>query len=215
MGDIPSDNQYGKLDPPNTHNPAAKFQSEADYNQDSTELKNPQSALLTHLFSEVCVLLQMYGWYIVFTIIFGIVIWTNIRHTFYGLLSRLQKKMSKNENNDPETIQKRLEAMERARLRMQTNYEEQLQKKLIKIKEREEQKRLDAIHDHDQMKAGKSQSSTLRKNNHSNRNDSSASVTGMNKHKKPLRDSDYNPLTGTSNSGPRYRPSSRRPTAGG
>lgn len=216
MGEAASGNQYGKLDPPNTDNPGAKFEANDGVNHDSIELKNPHSEVLSYFFNEICSLFQMYGWYLVFTIIFGIIVWTNIRQTFFKLLNKLQKQMSEKQSEDSGTIQKRLEAMEKARLRMQANYEEQSREKLIKIKEREEQKRINAIQDHDALKSGKSQSSTLRKSNQSSQNDTGvSSVSGTNKPKKSLRQSDYNPLTGTSNNGPRYRPSSRRPTAGG
>jgi len=210
MGDASS--QYGKLDPPDTDNPGANYEQQDDAKFHSGPLKNPHSELMMDSFNGICSFFQIYGWYMLFIIIFGVVIWTNIRQYIFRFLSRLQNASS--QPKDPKTILSRSEAMERARLRMQEKYEQESHEKLIKIREREEQKRLDSVKDHDALKAGKSQSSTLRRNNPPT-NESNSLPINKSTPKKPLRQSDYNPLTGTSNSGARYRPTSRRPTSGG
>lgn len=180
------------------------------------DIKNPHSQLVTDIFENACWVFQTYGWYFTFAVILYIVIWTNIRDSVYRLLNRLQKQFSGQEFKDPQKVQNRLEAMERSRLRLQEKYELEASVKLERIREREAQKMADAVKDHDALKSGKSQSSTLRRiDQEATSNTNASAVTSGAKQKKPLRASDYNPLTGTSNSGARYRPTSRRPTSGG
>lgn len=218
MGDAAVGSEYGKMDPPNTGNPGSNFEANApNFDGANENLKNPESQLILDAFDACCLFFQTYGWFIVFATVLCIVIWTNIRHLLYSMLDRLRNQASTEKYKDPQLVQNRLEAMERSRLRMQAKYEEESREKLEKIRQREEQKRIEAIEDHDALKAGKSQASTLRRIEKPDEKSSnpSSSNNGLNKERKPLRQSDYNPLTGTSNSGARYRPSSRRPTAGG
>ena len=219
MGDAAVGGEYGKHGPPDTENPGAKFGHNEEPNTEDPvylDIKNPHSQFLADTFSSVCLFFESYGWYIIFAVILYIVIWTNIRDSVYSIIYRLQKRSSDKELKDPQLVQSRLEAMERSRLKMQEKYELESKEKLEKIRQREEQKQMEAVRDHDALKAGKSQSSTLRRTESTITNDTNnSSSSNTSKQRKPLRQTDYNPLTGTSNSGPRYRPSSRRPTSGG
>ncbi|KAL1007477.1 hypothetical protein UPYG_G00087300 [Umbra pygmaea] len=175
---------------------------------ENQDLKNQD---LNFLQETVGPLFAEYGWYLLFMCV-GV--YLLVQH-----LSKRRKGTSKSTSGpmlDPDEVAKRQQALEASRKRMQ----EELDAKAALFKERrqqlEEEKRQQKIEMHESMEAGKSYKGNLKNAQDTEEPSTSTAVLKPKKDKKPLRSSDYNPLSGDGVLPCSFRgPRRRGPTAGG
>ncbi|XP_030581041.1 selenoprotein S [Archocentrus centrarchus] len=170
-------------------------------------LKNQDLSSLTLAVGDF---LSQYGWYL----LFGTVM-------LYLLILHLSKRRSSQRSPNPQTPQdatlvaRRQEAMEAARRKMQ----EELDAKAADFKEKhklqEEEKRRQKIEMWESMQQGKSYKGAAKLSQTTEEASSSQTVLKPKTDKKPLRSTDYNPLTGQGGGSCSWRPGRRGPSSGG
>nr|XP_039248135.1 selenoprotein S-like [Styela clava] len=193
----------------------ATVEVEDEFVEEQIDLKNINPNVMMASYYAVTSFLATYGWTLMVIAVLLIIIWSNIEKKVKKMIERAKERNDPVEN-DPEVLAKRAEAMELARQRMQEKASAILRREAERRQELEEKKRLEKLEDYDAMQAGKSSHATQRKveqNDKIQAANATAKKLGSKDKAKPLRDNDYNPLTGTSSS-TRYRPPPRR-TGGG
>ncbi|KAM6980589.1 selenoprotein S [Aplochiton taeniatus] len=176
-----------------------------------TSLENQD---LSFLLPAVGAFVAEYGWHLLF-----------MAAGIYFLIQHLSKRRAIQGNassaaeefQDPSVVERRVEALEASRRRMQ----EELDAKAALFRERklqlEEEKRKQKIEIWESMKDGKSYKGNSKiKQSTTEEATTSASVLKPKTDKKPLRNSDYNPLTGEGGGASCvWRPGRRGPSSGG
>lgn len=152
-----------------------------------------------------------YGWYIMFGSI-----------ALYFLIQKLcqvkgvKRKVSVS-TEDPSVVVRRQEALEAARRRMQEELDAKAELYKDKQKQIEEEKRKQKIEMWESMQEGKSYKGKLKLNQDAGESSAAdlAARTKPKSDKKPLRGSDYNPLSGSGGGSCSWRPGRRGPSSGG
>ncbi|XP_076457760.1 selenoprotein S-like [Babylonia areolata] len=171
-------------------------------------LQNETPESLTGAVSAGFAFLQQYGWFL----LLGVVVVLYLKSRF--LQPRLdswqqQREDASYKKMDEGKAQSQLEAMERARQRMQEQLDRQAAEYKLKQKEKEEKARQEKIADWERHQEGKGYRSKIRA-----KEEEEGPSQPKPKPKKPLRSDDYNPLMGTSG-GASFRPPRRGPSTGG
>uniref|UniRef100_A0A8C4QN83 Selenoprotein S n=1 Tax=Eptatretus burgeri TaxID=7764 RepID=A0A8C4QN83_EPTBU len=159
-------------------------------------------------------LLSQYGWFL----LLGIAVLCALYYYFQPLLhSRLaawtQRKAEVLHISDPETVQKRHEAMHASRMQMQQQMDAASALFMEKQKMREEEKRREKILAWERSQEGMSHRGQA-KLSQAVAAEASASTVSQ-PQKKTLRPNDHNPLDGSSGSSCGWRQGRRGPTTGG
>jgi len=162
----------------------------------NTVPQNEDPAFISSGVNILFVTIQTYGWLIVGVLVFCVYLASKLRPTIDRWRSQQQDAIFK--KSDVNAASSRMEAMQKARQKMQEQLDKQAEEFKIKEAEREEKKRLEKLEDYDRMKQGKSK----------------LNKPDEQKAKKSLRD-DYSPLMGDSGGACGWRPSRRGPSAGG
>lgn len=171
--------------------------------------ENRDPEIVGAIFDTVTGVLQLYGWTILIVVVAVLYIGSKVKPW-------LQKHSQQNVTNsykkmDTGEIQDRLEAMERARLRMQAQHDEEARKFAERQKEKEEEKRSKRLEEWEKHRQGQGYHSKVRRAPEQ----PPKPPTVKSQPKKPLKP-EYNPLMGGGSSGACYRPSRRGgPSAGG
>ncbi|XP_077376574.1 selenoprotein S [Festucalex cinctus] len=116
---------------------------------------------------------------------------------------------------DAEAVVRRQEAMEASRRRMQQEQDAKAAVFREKRKQQEEEKRRQKIQEWDSMQLGKSFKGASRRLQDSEDGASSSTLLKAKSDKKPLRTSEYNPLSGEGGGSCSWRPARRGPSSGG
>ncbi|XP_041373196.1 selenoprotein S-like isoform X2 [Gigantopelta aegis] len=156
------------------------------------EPTNLSPTLLTTAFNLGIGLVQSYGWFIVGAFVLVLYLRNKFGSSFEKWQESREQQNHKKYDVDPDIAQQRLEAMERARQRMQEQLNAQAETYAEKQKRREEEKRQEKIENYNRHLEGKSYTSKYKPK------EEGASTPLKPKPKKPLRQSDYNPLMGES-----------------
>ncbi|XP_029431235.1 selenoprotein S [Rhinatrema bivittatum] len=165
---------------------------------------------LTFLRQTVGSALVDYGWYILFG---GIATYLLIQRLAGSL--RQSREDAPDATADPAMVVRQQEAVVAARLRMQEELDAQAEKYKEKQKLLEEEKRRQKIEMWESLQGGKSYKGTLKRTQEPTVQ-ASASSAAPKPEKRPMRRSDYNPLSGSSSSGScAWRPGRRGPSSGG
>eukprot|EP00794_Sanderia_malayensis_P012022 gene12022-13263_t len=188
----------------------------ADVNQQANQppLENTNPETLVKLSFGVVTFFEKYGWLVVLAIVSVWLIIEKFKPVFYKWRHDIQEYQDK-KNEDPNEVFKQQESMELARRKMQ----EKLNADAARHKERQDelamQKRREKIEDWERHRLGKGYRSKLKKSDENE--DLQSNTKPKPKFKKPLRQNDYNPLTGQNNSGSSscFRPSARGGPSGG
>ncbi|XP_067677104.1 selenoprotein S-like [Haliotis asinina] len=172
-------------------------------------LRNENPAFITDVFSTGVEVIQTYGWFL----LAGVFLLLYLRNKFQASWDKMQKSREEEsyKKYDVGVAQSRLEAMERSRQRMQEQLNAQAEEYAEKQRKKEEEKRKQKIEDWDRHLEGKGYRSKYKPNEDG---EEASGFQGKPKPKKPLRQSDYNPLMGGGSSGT-YRPPRRGGAGGG
>lgn len=168
------------------------------------ETKSKNTAFLSVLFDSGVEYLQQYGWFILLGVLILLYIKTKLDPKIRKLKSKAED-ISYQKKFDPDTTQRRLEAMERARKKLQEEHDAKAAMYAEQQKQKEEEKRKQKIEEWENLQDGKGYRSKVKPK------DESSESPGKLKPKPKLRQNDYNPLMG--GGGPGYRPARR--TGGG
>lgn len=155
---------------------------------------------------------EQYGWFVVFGAILLVILWNKVKPYWKELLTKWERQREI-DNFDPIKAASQQESLENARRRLQEQHNAKAAKFMEDRMQEEEDKRRDRIEDWDRHQEGKGYRS---KNPKSPDDSSEAGNSTMPKKpkKKPLRRSDYSPLSG-GGSGFSYRPPRRGAGGGG
>lgn len=170
-------------------------------------LKNQDLSSLTLIVGDF---LSQYGWYL----LFGTVM-------LYLLILHLSKRRSSQRSPNPQAPQdatlvaRRQEAVEAARRKMQEELDAKAAVFIEKQKSQEEEKRRQKIEMWESMQQGKSYKGAAKLSQTTEEASSSQTVLKPKTDKKPLRSTDYNPLTGQGGGSCSWRPGRRGPSSGG
>ncbi|KAL3225970.1 hypothetical protein MRX96_025315 [Rhipicephalus microplus] len=170
------------------------------------------------LFGIVLNFISANGWFITFGLI-GLYVLYQKLGSYLPTMSRASPPTQQAyAPSEADEFVKRQEALARARQRMQEKQNELAEKQKEKMAQLEEQKRQEKIKNWEQLQQGLGLGSKLRA---TSSNDSSSEASGLSRRPKRsegssdrLRNSDYNPLTGSSG-GSSYRPERRCVSQGG
>ncbi|XP_060551885.1 selenoprotein S-like [Ruditapes philippinarum] len=179
---------------------------ESNVHPDRLVNENP----LSGPFYTVIEFIQSYGW----IILFGLVVCLYIKSKLSPTVRKYKQKIEdtiESKKFDSSKAQSRLEAMDAARQRMQAQLDAQAARHAEQMKQKEEEKRKQKIEDWEGHTQGKGYRSKYKPKEEQS---TSASSLKTDK-KKPLRSSDYNPLTGGDGGSCAWRPGQRRGGAGG
>lgn len=149
---------------------------------------------LSGLFYPVVEFLQAYGW----ILLFGLLVCLYIKSKLSPAVRKYKKKLEdtiESKKFDANKAQSRLEGMEAARRRMQEQLDAQAARHAEQMKQREEEKRKQKIEDWDGHLQGKGYRSKFKAKDEET---PSTSTLKTEKKSKPLRQSDYSPLSGGS-----------------
>ncbi|KAJ0056512.1 hypothetical protein NL108_008363 [Boleophthalmus pectinirostris] len=173
--------------------------------QHQRPLRNQDLSAVTDLVQDV---LSQYGWYLLAaTALFYLLIQYIVKKSQGRTRSSAQPA-----HHDAALVAKRQEALEAARMRMQEELDAKAAIFKEKQKQQEEEKRRQKIELWENMKEGKSCKGNTSQNTEE---DLSTTVIKRKTDKKPLRSSDYNPLSGDGGGTCAWRPGRRGPSAGG
>ncbi|XP_033758453.1 selenoprotein S-like [Pecten maximus] len=179
----------------------------ADDVEHPSTLQNENPQIVSDAFSTATQILQQYGWFIVLGCLFLLYIRSKIKPAYTQMKRRAEE--SRDKKLDPDVAQSRLEAMERARQKLQEEHDARAslykEKQLVK----EEEKRQTKIEEWENLQQGKAYRSKIKP-----REENTEIPKGV-KPKPKLRDTDYNPLMGGGGGGGSFRPSRRAGGGGG
>ncbi|XP_074090338.1 selenoprotein S [Macrotis lagotis] len=162
-------------------------------------------------------LLSNYGWYLLFTLVVLYLIFQKLFGNFRALGQR-SEDASVVSSVEPDVVVKQQEALAAARLRMQEELNTQAEKYKEKLKQLEEEKRRQKIEMWESMQEGKSYKGNSKKWSEQNPEpgpSGSSTIPKPKPDRKPLRGSNYNPLTGEGGGTCSWRPGRRGPSSGG
>ncbi|XP_047436261.1 selenoprotein S [Mugil cephalus] len=185
-----------------------------DVNDDGSPFRVERAPIknqdLTSLIITVGELVSQYGWYVL--VLTGIV---------YLLVQYLSKRRSSQSSNSPSPhtqdavlVEKRHQALEAARRKMQEELDAQAAIFKEKQKQQEEEKRRQKIEIWESMQQGKSYKGT-KLSQTTEEASSSATDLKPKTSKRPLRDDGYSPLSGQGGGSCSWRPGRRGPSSGG
>ncbi|XP_071344170.1 selenoprotein S [Trachinotus anak] len=169
-------------------------------------LKNQDLSSLSVFVGE---LLSQYGWYLLVVTVL-----------VYVLIQYLSKRRSSHNvrphtDQDAALVARRQEAMEAARRKMQEELNAKAAIFREKQKQQEEEKRRQKIEIWESMQQGKSYKGSAKLSQTTEEASSSTTVLKPKTDKKPIRSSDYNPLSGEGGGSCSWRPGRRGPSSGG
>ncbi|XP_031569763.1 selenoprotein S-like [Actinia tenebrosa] len=174
--------------------------------QQQNVLQNSTPLFLQNCFYLVVGIVERYGWFIVL----GLIILAFVWHKFKPQLMRILKKWEQHQEMkkyDPVKAAELQARIDESRRRWQ----EQLDAKAARFEEekkkKEDEKRKEMIEDWERHQEGKGYRS--KKFKKADDDTSLAQSLLKPKKKKPLRDTDYHPLSGGGGSGSSYRPPRR------
>lgn len=181
--------------------------------QQKQTIDNETPAFVKEKILQAILLVEKYGWFF----LFGVIVTMFLVYKLRPHYKRWKKKREEEEDLKKFDMNKAFEQQESvdaARNRMQELYNSKAEVHAEEQKKREEERRKELIEDWENHKMGKGYKSKLK---NKTQKDDSSQPAGLSKPKKPLkplRDNDYNPLTG-GGGGSSYRPSSRGGRGGG
>lgn len=152
--------------------------------------------------------IQGYGWFILLGVIVCLYIKSKLAPSIEKFKQQAEDARAARDY-DPTKAQQKLEAMEAARRRMQEQFDAQAARHAEKQKIKEEEKRKEKIEDWEGHLEGKGYRSKYKV-----KEDKEETKKVLPK-SKPLRQSDYNPLTGDSGGACSWRPARRGGGGGG
>ncbi|XP_060081458.1 selenoprotein S-like [Ylistrum balloti] len=170
-------------------------------------LQNENPQIVSDVFTTVTQILQQYGWFIVFGCLVLLYIRSKVKPAYSQMKKRAEE--SRDKKIDPDVAQSRMEAMERARQRLQEEHDAKASHYAEKQLLKEEEKRQTRIEEWDNLQQGKAYRSKIKP-----REENSETTKGL-KPKPRLRDTGYNPLMGGGGGGGSFRPSRRAGGGGG
>uniref|UniRef100_A0A0B7B5N6 Selenoprotein S n=1 Tax=Arion vulgaris TaxID=1028688 RepID=A0A0B7B5N6_9EUPU len=173
---------------------------------DTNEPHNEDPEIIGTAFQTVIDVLQLYGWFILFVIIAVLYLGSKVR-PWLDQLSQ-QRDINSYKKMDSGVAQSRLEAMERARLKMQAQLDEEAKRFAERQKAKEEEKRNQRLEDWERHCQGKGYRSKTKAPE-----ERPTPALVKSKAKKPLKP-EYNPLMG-SDAGACYRPQRSGRSGGG
>lgn len=179
---------------------------------DPEDLKNEDPEFVGVVKDTVVGTLEHYGWFLLIGIALIVYLYNRYRpqlDQWHG-----QREANNYKKMDEGVAQTRMEAMERARLRMQAQLDEQAKVFAEKQQQREEEKRQAKLEDWDRHQQGKGYRSKVKPQEHTSNSSVTSSSSAKPKPKKTLR-GDYNPLMGDMSGGACYRPTRRGGAMGG
>ncbi|KAL4229266.1 hypothetical protein ACF0H5_012306 [Mactra antiquata] len=164
------------------------------------ENENP----LSGVFYSVTGFIEGYGW----ILLFGVIVLMFLKSKLSPAVNKYKRQLEEtieSKKFDASKAQSRLEGMEAARRKMQEQLDAQAARHAEQMKKKEEEKRQQKIDDWEGHLEGKGYRSKYKVN------EQAETTSKLNKEKKstPLRQSDYNPLTGGSDTCA-WRPGQRR-----
>ncbi|KAK6172445.1 hypothetical protein SNE40_016093 [Patella caerulea] len=174
--------------------------------------ENETPEVVVNIFSSLLEIIQGYGWFILIAVVVAMYLKQKLNPTLERMAKQKEER-SEYKKYDSDTAQKRLEAMEKARQKLQSQFDEQASKFAEEQKTKEEAKRQAKIEDWDRHQEGKGYRSKFKPEESTS--SSSGPSTLKPKNKKPLRPSDYNPLMGGGGDSCSYRPTRRGGAGGG
>jgi hypothetical protein len=173
--------------------------------------KNTTPPVLMNVFYLVINVIQTYGWFIVFGLILLFIMRKRILSYLDDLYTRRQQQQDLHRYDTNEAF-RRQEAMDAARRKLQEAYDVQTAIYAAEKQKKDDEKRKELLADWDRHQDGKGYKSKYKP---PPTNDA-LSPPVLPKKKTVYRQSDYNPLTGTSGSAGSYRrPTTSRGGAGG
>lgn len=177
---------------------------------------NSDPQLFLNFYQFVRYLLINYGWQLLFAFVAFMIIY---EFFLKNIIRKWQEKRTTNAQWDfhIKSAEKHQAALEAARMRMQERQNKMANDYSEKMKEKEEQKRKERIEEFERHEKGQGYYSKLRHNanaDDSQRDNAKKSESTKDKPKNVYRQTDYNPLGGSSNSCA-YRPNRRGPSTGG
>lgn len=173
--------------------------------------KNKAPTFLVDSWSLGVSFLERYGWFIVLGLIILVFLWQKLRPYWKDLQDRWERQREI-ANFDPIKAATQQERMEDARRRWQEKQDAKAAKYMEDKKLEEEEKRRERIEDWERHQQGKGYRSKKFKS--SDESNEAQGVAKPKKSDKPLRKSDYSPLSG-GGGGFSYRPSRRGAGGGG
>lgn len=183
---------------------------------DVSDIKNTllENQDFSFLLPAVGAFVAEYGWHLLFM---AAGIYLLIQHLSKRRASQGQTNSAAEEMQDPSSVERRLEAIEASRRRMQQELDAKAELFREKKLQLEEEKRKQKIEMWESMKDGKSYKGNSKiKQSTTDEATTSTSVLKPKTNKKPLRNSDYNPLTGEGGGASCvWRPGRRGPSSGG
>lgn len=180
-----------------------------------TSLDNKAPAFLIQHYQTAVVFLQNYGWYIVLVVIILII----LKNRLEPYLRRVSHQMEQQRELrvDPDVAERRLEAMDAHRKRLQEEFDAKAARFAEEQKKKEEDRRKAKIEDWDRHLMGEGYRSRTRQGE--DREPSGDHGPTPRPPRRPTtrvyRPSDYNPLTGDDGGNAFYRPPRRGGAGGG
>ncbi|KAL5019476.1 hypothetical protein ScPMuIL_002368 [Solemya velum] len=178
-----------------------------------TVLQNENPEFLSSGYGIVLGFLRQYGWFILLGVLVLLYIKSKLAPRIQKMRQNREQNYSESKKYDPDVAHKRLESMENARRRLQEQYDAQAAKFAEEQKKKEEIKRQEQIEDWERHQEGRGYRSKYKP-----KEETSQEFLKQQKKKKsskPLKPSDYNPLTGESSGGMCFRPPRRGGGGGG
>lgn len=170
-------------------------------------LKNETPTMVSEAASCVLLFLEKYGWFVILGVVLYVLIWSNFEPYWRKWKKKREKQYE--ETIDPERLIKCQASQEMSHRRMQENVDVKSVEFAEKMKELEAKKQQEKIDDFEMHQQGRGYRSKHPKTDDRNQKENKAKP----KKSARLRNSDYNPLSGSS-SGTSFRPNSRS-TGGG
>lgn len=174
--------------------------------------QNKAPAFIVDVFYVGVGFLENYGWFIVFGVIILIFLWSKLKPYWRDLQRRWEQKRDI-ANFDPIQAASQQERMEDVRRRLQEQHDAKAAKFIEDKMVEEENRRKERVEDWDRHQQGKGYRSKRFKSPDESPQ-TSDSTKPKKPDKKPLRRSDYNPLSGDGG-GFSYRPPRRGAGGGG
>lgn len=172
----------------------------------------PQNRDLSLLGMAVGDVLSHYGWYLLAV---TAVLYLLIQYFYRRRSETLRNSPSPQTQQDASLVAQRQEAMEASRRKMQEELDAKAAMFKEKQKQQEEDKRRQKIEMWESMQQGKSYKGNAKVTQNAEEPGSSATPLKPKTEKKPLRNADYNPLTGQGGGSCSWRPGRRGPSSGG
>ncbi|XP_045207327.1 selenoprotein S-like [Mercenaria mercenaria] len=165
---------------------------------------------LSGVFFTVVEFIQGYGWIILFGLVVCLYIKSKLSPTVRKYKQKIEETIESKKFDSTKALS-RLEAMEASRRKMQEQLDAQAARHAEQMKQREEEKRKQKIEDWDGHIQGKGYRSKFKPKEEQ----PTSRSTSQTEKKKPLKPSDYSPLSGGDGGSCAWRPGQRRGGGGG